>query len=107
MESTIQSSNENVLIACREQLGRFFTSYPNSALEKRAAKVLRFLATIEKPLMGKPEGWVAGMIYAVANLDRQACGVPGLLNSEFTSFFSVSMETVRRRAARVVNHISL
>jgi hypothetical protein len=47
------------------------------------------------------------MIYAVANLDRQACGVPGLLNSEFTSFFSVSMETVRRRAASVVNQISI
>jgi hypothetical protein len=54
----------------------------------------------------RPEGWAAGMIYAVANLDRQACGVPGLLNSEFIEFFSVSMETVRKRAANVMNQIS-
>jgi hypothetical protein len=107
MESTIKSSNENVLLACREELDRFFASYPNPALEKRAEKAWRFLATVEKPLAGKPEGWAAGMIYAVANLDRQACGVPGLLNSEFAKFFNVSMETARKRAANVVNQISI
>jgi len=107
MESTSMSLNENVLIACREQLDRFFAGYPNPVLEKRAAKALRFLAADEKALTGNPEGWAAGMIYAVANLDRQACGVPGLLNSEFTEFFSVSMETVRKRAANIVNQISI
>ena len=95
-----------MLIACREHLDRFFATHPNPVLEERATKALEFLAKVEKLLAGKPEGWAAGMIYAVANLDRQACGVPGLLNSEFIEFFSVSMETVRKRAANVMNQIS-
>jgi hypothetical protein len=106
MESQIKSSNEKMLIGCREHLDRFFATYPNPVLEERAMKALDFLAKVKKPLAGKPEGWAAGMIYAVANLDRQACGVPGLLNSEFIEFFNVSMETVRKRAANVMNQIS-
>jgi hypothetical protein len=107
MESTTKSLNESVIASCRERLDAFFASYREAALEKRAMKALRLLATAEKPLAGKPEGWAAGIIYAVANLDRQACGIPGLLNSEFIDFFGVSMETVRKRAANVVNQISI
>ena len=107
MESTTKLSNESVLATCRDRLDDFFVSYRDAALEQRAKKALRFLATSEKPLAGKPEGWAAGIIYAVANLDRQACGVPGLLNSDFIDFFGVSMETVRKRAANVVRQISV
>ena len=76
-------------------------SHPNVAMKKRVLKALRFLTVSEKPLAGKPEGWAAGIIYAVANRDRQACGVPGLLNSEFQALFGVSMGTIRKRAAMV------
>jgi hypothetical protein len=107
MEPTTKQSNEGVVAICRERLDEFFTSYRDGALEERAKKALRFLSTSEKPLAGKPEGWAAGIIYAVANLDRQACGVPGLLNSDFIDFFGVSMETVRKRAANVVRQISI
>jgi hypothetical protein len=65
------------------------------------------MAGNEQPLAGKPAGWAAGLIYGAANLGRQPVGVPGLLNSEFTKFFGVSMETVRRRAARIVDLISI
>jgi hypothetical protein len=47
-----------------------------------------------------PEGWAAGIIYAVARQDRQACGVPRLLNSEFEEIMGVSMSTTRLRAAQ-------
>jgi hypothetical protein len=87
--------------ACREQLERFFGSHPNATMKKRVLKALRFLSASDKPLAGKPEGWAAGIIYAVANRDRQACGVPGLLNSEFEALFGVSMGTIRKRAAMV------
>jgi hypothetical protein len=87
-------------------LDRFFDAYPNTALHERTAKALR-LAAGEKPFAGKPESWAAGAIYAVSNLNRQACGVPGLLNSEFAGFFGVTMETVRRRAAHVLSQISI
>ena len=88
-------------------MDRFFDAYPNAALHERTARALRLVAAGEKPLIGKPESWAAGAIYAVANLDRQACGMPGLLNSEFAEFFGVSMESIRKRAADVLREISL
>ena len=88
-------------MACRERLERFFGAHPDAAMQKRALKVLRFLTTGDKQLAGKPEGWAAGIIYTVANRDRRACGVPGLLNSEFEALFGVSMGTTRKRAAQI------
>ena len=85
----------------REHLDRFFAAHPNNGLHRRSLKALRFVASSGERLDGRPEGWSAGIVYAVANLDRQACGVPGVLNSEIEAAFGVSMETIRRRAARV------
>jgi hypothetical protein len=107
MPAAKKSANDNLLNPCREHLDRFFAEYPNPALNTRAAKALRLLAAIGAPLGGKPEAWAAGTIYAVANIDRQPCGVPGVLNSDFTAFFGVSMEAIRRRAAEVVRQISV
>jgi hypothetical protein len=107
MRSTTKSPNTNFLIYCREQLDRFFAAYPNSALEKRSIKALRLLASAEIALAGKAEGWAGGVIYGVANLDGRACGVPGVLNSDFEKFFGVSMETVRKRAANIMNQITV
>jgi hypothetical protein len=64
-------------------------------------KALQFLAASDVAMEGKPAGWAAGIIYALANRDKRACGVPGLLNSEVEEFFDVSMSTVRKRAAQV------
>ena len=94
-------------LACREQLERFFGNHPNAAMKKRVLKALRFLTVSDKPLAGKPEGWAAGIIYAVANRDRQACGVPGLLNSEYQALFGVSMGTIRKRAAQITELLVL
>ena len=101
------TSSHTVGIACKDHLDRFFASYPDSVMQQRTAKALRFLEAHEEPLTGKPEGWAAGLIYALSNQYRQACGVPGLLNSEFTEFFGVSMGTIRKRAARVIERISI
>jgi len=76
-------TNRNYELACRKLLERFFEEHPDAAMKKRVMKALRFLGVCDKPLAGRPEGWAAGIVYAVANRDRQACGVPGLLNSEF------------------------
>ncbi len=94
-------TNQDCELACRELLECFFADHPNVAVQKRVLKALRFLTADNKPLGGEPEGWAAGIIYAVANRDRQACGVPGLLNSEFEAIFGVSMGTIRRRAAQI------
>jgi hypothetical protein len=92
---------------CRRHLDRFFAEYPNTALQKNTAKALRVLASEEMPLAGKREVWAAGIIYAVANRDRQAVGVPGILNSEFEAFFAVTMGSVRQRAADVTRRLFL
>jgi len=59
------------------------------------------LRASEKPLKGKPEGWAAGIIYAVTTGGRFPCGVPRWLNTEFEQFMGVTMGTARYRAARV------
>jgi len=87
--------------ACRDHLDRFFFSYRDAKMQKTAMKALRFLAADDEPVRGKPEGWAAGIVYALANRDRRACGVPGMLNAEFEKFFGVTMSTVYKRAAEV------
>ena len=62
---------------------------------------MRFLVADDEPLLGKPSGWAAGIVYALANRYRQPCGVPGLLNKDLEKFFGVTMGTIRNRAARV------
>ena len=93
--------NQNCERACRGHLGQFFDRCPDAALQRRALKALRLLTACDMLLAGKTAGWAAGIIYAVANRDRQACGVPGLLNSEFEALFGVSMGTIRKRAAQI------
>ena len=87
--------------ACRGLLDHFFDLHPNAAMERRALKALRLLLASDASLTGASGGWAAGIIYAAANRDRRACGVPGILNSDFAAFFGVSMGTVRRRAAQI------
>ena len=94
-------TNQDCVLACRELLEGFFANHPDETAQERAVRVLRFLTADNRLLGGRPEGWAAGIIYAVANRDRQACGVPRLLNSEFEAFFGVSMGTIRRRAAQI------
>ena len=89
--------------ACRAQLDRFFAAHPDATMRKRAMKALRTLRASEKPLKGKPEGWAAGIIYAVATDGHIPRGVPGLLNAEFEQFMGVTVGTARYRAARVTD----
>jgi len=95
------SAKQDCEKACREHFDRFFASYGDAKMQKAAMKALRFLAAGDEPMGGKPEGWAAGIIYALANRDRRACGVPGMLNAEVEEFFGVTKNTIRRRAAQV------
>ena len=86
---------------CRVHLDRFFAVQPGVRYQARAYKALRLLRASEKPLHGKPEGWAAGIIYYLATDGHIPCGVSGMLNAEFEALMGVSMDTVRTRAARV------
>lgn len=86
---------------CRTHLDRFFAEHPASVDQLRAYKILRLLRASEQPLKGKPEGWAAGIIYALATDGRIPCGVPNVPNADFVKVMGVSMETARYRAARV------
>ncbi len=100
-------TNQDAELACRERLELFFGSYRNAAMQKSALKALRFLTACDTPLLGKPEGWAAGIIYKLATGDRRACGVPGILNSDFEQIFGVTMGTIRKRAAQIEELLSL
>jgi len=67
-------TNRDCGLACRKRLERYFDDHPDADLKNLALKALRYLAVSDEPLAGKPEGWAAGIIYAVADRDRQACG---------------------------------
>ncbi len=86
---------------CQRFMDRFFVTYPDTALQRRANKALRFVAAGEEPMLGKPSGWAAGIIYAMANRDGRSCGMPGMLNADTEKFFGVSMSTIRKRAGQV------
>lgn len=103
----MNAANHEVVLNCWEYLDRYFACHADTFLQKCALKVMRFLAVSEEPLAGKPQGWAAGILYAMANRDRQGCGVPGLLNNEFETLFDVSMSTIRKRTAQVTRALDL
>ena len=86
---------------CQQLLAAFFTKYPDARLKVEADRTLKGLMARKVPMLGKPGGWVGGIVYALTNQYRRACGIPGLLNKECEEFFYVSMETIYRRAAMI------
>jgi hypothetical protein len=78
----MNTTNRNVELERKDFLNSFFDSYRGDTLRRGALKALRFLVASEEPLSGKPAGWAAGTVYALANRDRRACGVAGLLNKD-------------------------
>jgi anthranilate/para-aminobenzoate synthase component I len=93
--------NHDLERECKQSLNSFFDRHPDDTLRARSLKALRFLMADAGTLSGNPAAWAAGIVYAVANFDRQPCGVPGLLNQELEQFFGVTMRTIRKRAEEV------
>jgi hypothetical protein len=104
---TNAGNQHNIEVACRDVLDRFFAKYPNLPLQKSTMTALRFLVASGEPLLGKPEGWTAGLVYALANHGRIPVGLPGLLNSEVEAYFGVSMSTIRKRAAQIEKNLTI
>lgn len=97
----MNTTNRDVELECKDFLNRFFDNYCDDALRKKSLKALRIVMACDEPLLGKSGGWAAGIVYALSNRYRTACGVPGLLNKDLEEFFGVKMGTIRARAARV------
>ncbi|HCO95130.1 MAG TPA: hypothetical protein DIU00_14455 [Phycisphaerales bacterium] len=93
--------NEIRNLTCQQLLAAFFTKYPDARLKIEADRILKRLMAQKVPMLGRPGGWAGGIIYALTNQYRRACGIPGFLNKECEEFFNVSMETIYRRAAMV------
>ena len=88
--------------ACEEAMDGFFKVYPDAKLQEKVKKAGRFLMVSGEALKGDPRGWAAGLVYWMANRDRQPCGIPGgLLNLQVEKCFGVTMSTIRKRAAQV------
>jgi hypothetical protein len=93
--------NKNMDQDYRKLLAAFFTRFPNPRLQVEVNRALKRLLTCKILMPGKPGGWAGGIIYALANQGRRACGVPNLLNKEFEEFFNVSMGTIYKRAWQI------
>ena len=80
---------------CARLFVAFFKKYSNDHLRKRAAVALLAVLKRKKVFPGKPEGWAAGIVFAVGSV---GCGVPDVLNSELEKAFGVTMRTIYKRA---------
>ena len=99
--------NETTDQTCQQRLAAFFKKFPNARLQVEADGILRSLQDFKVPMPGKPGGWAGGIVYALANQYRRACGVPGLLNKECEEFFNVSMATIYKRAVMIQKWLDL
>lgn len=93
--------NKNMDHDYHDLLAAFFTRFPNPRLQVEVDHALKRLFSCKILMPGKPGGWAGGIIYALANQGRRACGVPNLLNKEFEEFFDVSMGTIYKRAWQI------
>jgi len=89
---------------CQQRLTAFFKKFPNPPLQVEVDGMLKSLLDFKVPMPGKPGGWAGGMVYAVSNC---GVGVPGVLNSELEKAFDVSMGTIYKRAAKILELLNL
>jgi len=97
----LQAMNETVDPTCQQLLAAFFKKHPNHHLQIEVNHILKRLSALKISMHGKAGGWAGGIVYALANQHRRACGIPGLLNKECEKFFDVSINTIYRRAGRI------
>jgi len=80
---------------CAQLFNTFFRKYPDDDLRKGSALTLLALLKRQKVFTGKPEGWAAGIVFAVGS---HGTGVPDVLNSDLEKAFGVTMSTIYKRA---------
>jgi len=95
------AENETANQTCQKLFTAYFNKYPNAGMQIEADRILICLSDFPLLKQGKPGGWAGGIIYALTNHYRRACGIHGLLNKECEAFFGASMETIRKRAATI------
>jgi hypothetical protein len=89
---------------CAQLYIAFFKKYPNDDLKKRTALALLALLKRKKVFPGKPEGWAAGIVFAVGS---RGCGVPDVLNDDLAKAFGVTMSTIYKRSWAVKRLLGL
>ena len=83
-------------------LDRFFEAQPKLlVLQDHVWDAVNRLNALNFAIPGKPQGWAAGIVYAMATWGRSPCGVPEILNRDFEAMFGTTMNTVYRRAAAI------
>jgi hypothetical protein len=95
--------NETKEPTCQQLLAAFFKAHPNPKLQNEINRIMKRFDALKIPMHGKSGGWAGGIIYALANRNQSACGIPGVLNKECEDFFKTSMDTIYRRAYKVRN----
>lgn len=89
---------------CSDLFVAFFKQYPNNYLQKQASMAVLSLLKRRKVVIGKPEGWVAGIVFAVGGV---GCGVLNVLNMDLEKAFGVSMSTTYKQSMEVKRLLGL
>ena len=89
---------------CAQLFITFFKKHPNDDLRKKTAKALLALLKRKKVFLGKPEGWAAGILFAVGS---GGAGIPDVLNSDLEKAFGVTMGTIYKRSWEVKRLLGL
>jgi len=93
--------NHTIDKTCRQFLESYFAKFPNHYLQVQADCVLKLLRERQIPMPGKPGSWAGGIVYALVNLGKRPCGVPGLLNKDLEKFFDASMGAIYKRTEKI------
>ena len=98
------ASNDPFEETCAQLFNAFFKDRPHDGLLERCVLALLAVTKRQKSFPGKPEGWAAGIMFAVCSA---GCGVPDVTNSEVEKAFGVTMNTVYERAWAVKRLLGL
>ncbi len=76
----------------------FFPNHPNRHLRDQVNRALAQVLKLQKSFPGKPEGWTAGILFAIGSDGTWGCGVPDVPNSELEKAFDVDISTIYKRS---------
>ena len=89
-------------------LDRYYGAHPNIDQQARAHDALRFLASDDQPVKGKPDHWAAGILYALGEWDNpHRHGKDNPLKRDLLAMFKIDPGHLTRRAGEVKRKLHL
>jgi len=81
-------------------LDSFYKQFPHADRERRAATCLRFLASSDALIPGKPEEWAGGVAYMLDSAPLQPEDESAMVDGHFAKAFGVTVYKVKKYAEK-------